>query len=529
MEVRAFVTLERSAMDSACIPHTALPGTSKLFGDLLYNFARVEKFYAHNPCDGGSFAAAAKQIQYPAERRAAMARALAGQNAPSELLTRFAQPETVVVVTGQQVGLFGGPAYTIYKALTAAKLAADLTAQGISAVPVFWMATEDHDFAEVNHTWVFNGEGHASRVGVEAAVVGQRPAGEYPVPHPPVDALLAAMRGLPEADAVAAIVREAYRPGATMGAGFRALIVKLLERVGVLTLDPLDPAVRAVGAPLLAEAVKKAPALKSALLARGQELSAAGYHAQVLVEEKTSLFFLLENGQRQTLRLKDSECATLADRAADVSPNALLRPVWQDFMLPTVAYVGGPGELAYFAQSSVLYRELLGRMPVMLPRAFFTLLDARSAKLMQRFGLGLPGLMVHGEALKERIARQLVPESLGTDFEKTAAAVGENLELLRTRLLAFDPTLAAAAGKSAAKVRYQVEKLRSKAEREAFRRDQRAAADTAYLRGMVYPEGHLQERLHSILPFVAKYGVELVDRLYAEVNPLCPDHRVLTL
>ena len=295
-----------------------------------------------------------------------MAKALAGQNAPSELLTRFAQPDTVVVVTGQQVGLFGGPAYTLYKALTAAKLAADLTARGISAVPVFWMATEDHDFAEVNHTWVFNADGDASRVGVEAAVVGQRPAGEYPVPHPPVEALLAAMRGLPEADAIATMAREAYRPGATMGAGFRALILKLLERVGVLVLDPLDPAVRAVGAPLLADAVQKAPALKAALLARGKELSEAGYHAQVLVEDKTSLFFLLENGQRTTLRLKDAECASLADRAADVSPNALLRPVWQDFMLPTVAYVGGPGELAYFAQSAVLYRELLGRMPVML-------------------------------------------------------------------------------------------------------------------------------------------------------------------
>ncbi len=516
-------------MDSACIKHTDLPGTSKLFGDLLYNFARVAEFYAHDPSQAASFDAAAKQIQYPAERRAAMAKALAGQNPPSELLTRFAQPETVVVVTGQQVGLFGGPAYTIYKALTAAKLAANLTARGISAVPVFWMATEDHDFAEVNHTWVFNGDGHPARVGVEAAVVGQRPAGEYPVPHPPIDELRAAMTGFPETDAVIAAVKDAYRPGVTMGSGFRALVLKLLERVGVLVLDPLDPAIRAIGAPLMAEAVTKAPALKSALLARGQELSEAGYHAQVLVEEKTSLFFLLDKGQRTTLRLKDSECATLAARAADVSPNALLRPVWQDFMLPTIAYVGGPGELAYFAQSAVLYRELLGRMPVMLPRACFTVLDARSEKLMKRFGLSLPDLMVPGDALREKIAQQLVPATLGADFESTRAAVTENLDYLRAKLMEFDPTLAAAMEKSRTKVQYQVDKMKRKTARESLRRDERASADTSYLRGVVYPEGHLQERLHSILPFLAKYGMELVDKLYAEVKPECPDHRVITL
>ncbi|MEO5924017.1 MAG: bacillithiol biosynthesis cysteine-adding enzyme BshC [Bryobacteraceae bacterium] len=514
---------------SDCIPHTELPGTSKLFADLLYNYARVAKFYGHDPSQPSSFDAAAKQIQYPAERRAAMVKALAGQNAPSELLTRFAQPGTVAVVTGQQVGLFGGPAYTIYKALTAAKLAKNLTERGISAVPIFWMATEDHDFAEVNHTWVFDGEGHPSRVGVESDITGQKPAGNYPVLQPPIDALRAAMSGFEHTDAVIAAVKDAYPPGATMGAGFRALVLKLLERVGVLVLDPLDPAIRAIGAPFLAEAVKAAPELKAALLARGKELAAAGYHSQVLVEEKTSLFFLLDKGERKTLRLKDSECATLADRAADVSPNALLRPVWQDFMLPTIAYVGGPGELAYFAQSAVLYDKLLGRMPVMLPRACFTLLDARAEKLMKKFGLKLADVMVKRDELRARIAKQLLPSGLGAEFEMTSAQTLAGLDKLAASLQEFDPTLAAAMAKSRAKVLYQIEKLRRKTERETLRRDARATADAAYLTGLLYPEDHLQERLHSILPFLAKYGMDLVDRLYDEVKPECPDHRVLTL
>ena len=148
---------------------------------------------------------------------------------------------------------------------------------------------------------------------------------------------------------------------------------------------------------------------------------------------------------------------------------------------------------------------------------------------MKRFGLSLPDLMVPGDALREKIAQQLVPATLGADFESTRAAVTENLDYLRAKLMEFDPTLAAAMEKSRTKVQYQVDKMKRKTARESLRRDERASADTSYLRGVVYPEGHLQERLHSILPFLAKYGMELVDKLYAEVKPECPDHRVITL
>jgi bacillithiol biosynthesis cysteine-adding enzyme BshC len=456
-----------------------------------------------------------------------MARALAGQNPSGELLTRFAQPGTVAVVTGQQVGLFSGPAYTIYKALTAACIARTLSERGTPAVPVFWMATEDHDFAEVNHAWVFDAERRPVRLKTHTPASG-KPAGTYHLDQSPIGELRAALAGFPHAEEVVAAVADAYKPGVTMGAGFRALLLKLLERVGVLVLDPLDPAIREIGAPLIQDAVTAAPELKAALLARGGELAAAGYHAQVLVEEKTSLFFLLAHGERTTLRLKDSECATLANRAEAVSPNALLRPVWQDFMLPTVAYVGGPGELAYFAQSAVLYDRLLGRMPMVTPRGGFTLLDARSEKLLARFGLALPDVMVHAEALRKRIARTLVPDSLGTRFGEVSSEAGRLLDALASELQGFDPTLADATAKSRAKVLYQFERLRRKAEREALRRDTRATADTAYLRGLLYPEGHMQERLHSILPFLAQYGLDLVDRLYAQVRPECPDHRVMT-
>ena len=430
------------------------------------------------------------------------------------------------------MGLFSGPAYTLYKALTAARLAEDLNAGGIPAVPIFWLATEDHDFAEVDHVWIFDAAHSPVSLRTEAPAGWQgkqRPAGGFPVEHPPIAELRKALAGFAHGDEIIAAVAESYKPGVSMGAGFRALLVKLLGRIGMLVLDPLDPKLRAVGAPFMAEALAVAPDLKKSLLARNKELAAAGYHAQVNVEENTSLFFLLENGERNTLRKKDAEFAGFQDRAADVSPNALLRPVWQDYLFPTVAYVGGPAELAYFAQSQVIYDRLLGRMPVVVSRASFTLLDARAAKLMGRYGLTIPDTLTPEDSLKERIARTLIPEAVASLFEETSTEVTKRLDRLGDGLEKLDPTLAASSRKSRAKILYQFEKLRKKTERETLRRDARASEEARYLSALLYPHRHPQERFYSILPFLAQHGLDLVDRLYEVVQVDCPDHRVVTI
>ena len=480
-------------MQPACIRHTDLPGTSRLFGDFVYRFERVASFYQHNPQDPEAFARAASQVDYPADRRAAMVAALRAQNGDSESLRKLAQPGTVAVVTGQQVGLFSGPAYTVYKAMTAARMAQQLSERGIPAVPVFWLATEDHDFAEVNHAWMFGAAGEPVAVRMEQEAVGrQQPVGGITVSQPPLHQLRTALSGLPFADDVTAAVEQAYRPGATLGQGFQALMKTLLGKLDLLYLDPLDPAVRAVGAPLMAKALKIVPDLKARIIERNHELNAAGYHAQVHVDAKTSLFFLLENSGRSTLRLKDTEYAGLADRAAQVSPTALLRPIWQDYLLPTVAYVGGPGELAYLAQCEVGYRQLLGRMPVTMARSGYTLLDARSQKLLARYGLTVTQVMTHQTALRDRIAEKLVPADVAKTLETATAGITQHIDQVKSGLEAFDPTLSKAAGKSRAKILYQLEKLGKKTARETMRRDQRAASDTRYLGAMLYPHRHPQ-------------------------------------
>jgi bacillithiol synthase len=524
-------------MQPACIRYTELPGTSRLFADYSYHFDKVAPFYGHNPHDPESLKRAVAEIQFPVERRAALVAALKAQNGDSPALQRLAQPGTVAVVTGQQVGLLTGPAYTIYKAVTAAALANQLTDSGTPAVPVFWLATEDHDFPEIDHAWVFDGAGDSVvlRVTAPKEFSGKpRPAGTVPVVNFPLEQLRAALASFPYADEVMAAVEEAYKPGSsqggvTMGSGFRALLKKILSKLDLLYLDPLDPAIRKIWAPAIVDALKAAPRLKARLLDRTNELTAAGYHAQVHVEAKTSLFFLLENGERQTLRRKDSEYADLADRATDVSPNALLRPVLQDYLMPTVAYIGGPGELAYLAQSQVLYEELLGRMPVILSRSAFTVLDARSTKLMERYQMVTAQTFVSQEALKDRIAKALVPESVNTSLNSATSEVTKQVDRLKADLENFDPTLAAALGKSRAKILYQMEKIAKKTAREAMRRDQRAEADAHHLGSLLYPHRHLQERFYSILPFLAQHGMDLVDRLYDTVEIGCPDHRVFTI
>ena len=524
-------------MHCSCVRQTDLPHTSALFADVIYHPDRVAGFYWNKHHDFEAVLAAAREIDFPAEKRARLVSALQRCNPESESLRRLAEPGTVAVVTGQQVGLFSGPAYSIYKALTAVRLAESLTKAGVPAVPVFWLATEDHDFAEVNHAWVFDADHRPAKLEMRRPASSQ-PAGEVSLVDPPVRQLRAHLRGLPFGEEVADLVEESYRPGSTMGKAFGEILRQLLSQFDILQVNPLLPEFRELAAPCLRAAVEAAPALTEHLLERKRALEAAGYHAQVHVEPQTSLVFLLENGKRLTLRRHETNYVLngrnfsteeLMERAAALSPNALLRPVVQDSMLPTAAYVGGPAETAYLAQSEVIYRAILGRMPVAFPRLGFTLLDARSHKLMERYRLGLPDFFHGEEALRERIARTLIAPAVNTTLRETSSTVEGALARLGRELTGFDPTLVAALGRSGRKIQYQLSKLERKVGREAMRRDGQAARDAAVLSGLIYPERHLQERLYSILPFMAKHGLNLVPELYEAVDIACPDHRIVVL
>jgi uncharacterized protein YllA (UPF0747 family) len=248
--------------------------------------------------------------------------------------------------------------------------------------------------------------------------------------------------------------------------------------------------------------------------------------------------FLIEENMRVPLRWKNGRFFTRdASYTPDdldlldgrVSPNALLRPVMEDYLLPTAAYVGGPSEIAYMAQAQVLYENLLGRMPVVFPRNSFTLLDSRATKLLDRYGLRVPDLFSHEEKVTGLIASRLVPSQLMDEFASVRSTVSSALESLQASMRDFDPTLQSAAKKSTAKILYQIEKLSKKAARERLRQDERTKQDATYLMNVIYPHRRLQERFYSIIPFLAEHGLDLPQRLMNEVQLGCPDHMIRTI
>jgi bacillithiol biosynthesis cysteine-adding enzyme BshC len=530
-------------MECSCIRQTELPHTSKLFADLVYNFERVHDLYPWQPNSLEAVSRASQFVfpNFPNDRRAAIVRALTPLNQGDALVERslqkLATPGVVAIVTGQQVGLFSGPAYTVYKALTAIKIAAELEASGIPAVPVFWLATEDHDLAEVDHAWVYGGDYRPVRLQVKGpANNGTRPVGGVVPESFPLAELRTALEGLPFADEAHALIAGAYQPGQSMGSAFARVIRQMFAPYGLLMIDPMDTGVRAVAAPFMAEAVTRMPELVEVLIARNGELGARGYHAQVLVDKQTSLAFLLEGGHRIALRHSIGEfvahhrkwtAAELSARAAELSPNALLRPVMQDYLLPTAAYVGGPAELAYLAQSQVLYGKLLGRQPVAFPRAGFTILDERAAKRMTRYGLNLTSLFTSDQTLQATISARLVPTELRERLNTTERAVAAALDTLSADLGRFDVSLNGALSTSRRKIEYQIGKIGRKTASQIMARDAQAASDAKSMSGLVFPEKHLQERLYSIVPFLAKFGLGLIGDIYAKVDTGNPDHRLL--
>jgi uncharacterized protein YllA (UPF0747 family) len=501
-------------MESTCVRQNLIPGTSQFYTDYLYQFHRVGRFFPYSSWDPEQVIEAAHQVQYPAERRARLVAALREQNGDSPALDKLAQEGTVAVVTGQQVGFLSGPAYTVFKALTAVKLAARLNEKGVPAVPVFWLASEDHDFAEVDHAWVFNEESIPAKVGLTDAAVTGGPVGDVVLNAIPAEELRRALGNLPFAEDVMLRVEAAYHPGATLGSSFRKLVGEILQGLGLLFLDPLAPAIREISAPFLSDTVDRLPELIDALHQRNSELGQAGYHAQVHVEKDASLLFLLSDGRRTAIRRNGTNGAEqfvckdrtysgdqLKAMAARLSPNALLRPVMQDYLLPTVSY----------------------------PRNGFTLLDERSSKLLDKYGLRLPDVLDYQEKVRDRMAAKLVPAELTRRLDLLQAEFSKSLAGLQVDLRKFDPTLEAAAAKSAAKVQYQVQKLSRKTARETLRRNERASKDADFLIHSIYPHKHLQERFYSILPFLAKYGWDLPHQLLGMVQLSCPDHMIRTI
>jgi bacillithiol biosynthesis cysteine-adding enzyme BshC len=510
-------------MHCRALPIEALPHQPQLLIDYLNSYERVSGFYQHKP-QLESVLSVARDLQFPADRRSAVAAILRQQNellgsgsATRSNLDRF-EKGAAAIVSGQQVGLFGGPCYAVYKAIAAVRIAKELTEKGVDAVPVFWMATEDHDLDEVRRVSFFH-DGKLVKFELPAELGNNAPVGRIPL-GAEISALQAEAAKILGAGAeIAQTLSECYRPEETYGSAFGKMFARLLASLGLILLDPLDLRLHKIAQPIMAQAIEERDSLEQQLLDRGAALEKAGYPAQVKVTSQSTVLFHISRDGRQSITSDDGKFASgnkswtkaellreIHSQPENFSPNALLRPVIQDFLLPTVACVGGPSEIAYFAQSEVLYRNLLGRMPVMLPRAGFTLVDTKAQRILAHFGLTVEDVWHGPQELRKRISKASVPENVSSLLQDGGSEIKKRLEQWAHVVSVLDPTLQDAVETAQKKIAYQTEQLQQKIGRALDQKQNVIAAKEQFLSNLLYPEKSLQSRELCFLPFAVRWG-----------------------
>lgn len=544
-------------MKSHCLPFSRIPHTTPLFTDFLAYSSNVQPFYPHSPHFSEWLKAEASAVQYDDLRRERVSAILRRQNeswdASSQTVANLERLRrgAVAVVTGQQVGLFGGPMFSVYKALTAVRLAEEATAAGVDAVPVFWLATYDHDLAEVNHVSMPGPDGLLRTLATSS----------HSIPGAPVSAVRLGDEILPVVEEAVLLLgdseasqflRESYRPGETLGTAFARFYARLFAAWGVILLDASDPELHRVAEPIYLAAVERAEELETALLLRGDALESAGYFQQVKVTPSSVLLFALRDGARTAIH-KSTEGVyhapefkigsqagaeklstdELLDRITaapeNFSPNVLLRPVVQDFLLPTLAYTGGSAEAAYFAQAGAVYEKILGRVTPLVPRFSATLVEPKVQRWLRQYDISVVDVLHGSESLRRTLAARTLPADLQSAFDRVNKSVEESFSGLHAELAKLDPTLVEASQTGASKVRYQLDRLRERAMAAELRRSEIVSRHAESLVQALYPEGALQERGVAGAYYMARHGTELVKNLHDSMRTDCLDHQIVEL
>ena len=531
-----------------CHSTTTVPGTSRLFADFCAGEERARQFYGP----------AREWKERPAvpTHIAELAELLAAQNSGQErgqavgdalaALTAGAG----VVVTGQQVGLFGGPLYTALKAATAVARAREATAAGKPHVAIFWLATEDHDFEEIDHV-TFPARRELKKLKYGRAPEIARPVGGVVLDETLLPLLEQAWELVGSSDAMEALAA-AYKPGQTFAEAFAEFYGKMFAAQGLLVLDAGGRAAHRMGARVLRAALEQADELHAGLMERNAALEAAGYHAQVAVAAESSLLFLIDDKTGARVALKrtaakagepkgawqagrtsystDELVGILEAEPERISPSALLRPVFQDELLGTSLTIGGPAEIAYFAQSAVLFERILGRMTPAEARLSATLIEPAVAELLRRHGLEPEG--VFGETT-DSLAQRLGAGAMPVEGKRKLAAAGQALDAELEPLLAWMRGLDAGLGRSgetaACKMRYQMNRLRRLAANFQLQKEESLRRHAEAICQSLYPGGALQERVHGAAYYFGRYGLELAERLTERAAENCAGHQVVWL
>lgn len=535
-----------------------VPNQSKLFVEYQKNPLALKKYY---PQAVESHTQISRQIpevlkNYKADRGALcdiLEEANRANGASEETLKNLnllREDDCVAVVTGQQAGLFTGPLYTIYKALSAVRLTECLRGRGYKAVPVFWIATEDHDFEEVSKAEVIGKQGELVKLKNEPKRCYENlPVGYVKLDDSidkTVEELFDALPRTEFTEEVKKIIEESWTPGVDYGDAFARLLTKILGKYGLVLLCPLDERLKKLAAPVYVEAVKKSDEIVSALIKRSEELKENGYHAQVLItpdyfplfwQSKDKTRHALKKSPEGTYKVKDSEREFNLEELSEIaarepqrfSPSVVLRSVVQDYLLPTVCYFGGAAEIAYFAQSAEVYRILERPVTPIFHRQSFTIVESKHAKTLEKYDLQLKDLFAGVHNILPQIVEKHLNREMGRLFAEVEEKINIELNRLDQSLTAYEPTLAENLANRRRKIIYHVGNLRNKFHHAQMRKDAvvMRRIETAF--DALLPNKHLQERSLNITSLINNHGLYLLDWIYAAIDLDDKEHRIIYL
>lgn len=540
------------------LPFPELPHQSRLFIEYQRDPVSLNKFYPNAVASCDRIPEFIPEVLANCRTdRAALCEALIEFNGEIrsgvktfENIELLREPDTVAVVTGQQAGLFTGPLFTIYKALSAIKMAEFLNANGAKAVPVFWAANEDHDIDEVSQAYFIGNAGELGRAENRPGMyVKNSPVGRIKLDgsiHETIDKIFAQISHTELSAEVRGSIEKAWSEGTLFGTAFAKNLAGILADYGLIYIDPMNERLKALAAPVYVEAIEKTAEIVAGIRQRSSELVNEGYHAQVLVEDDYfPLFWHTDGGQRTALRkvgnnlygAKDEKCEfTLSELAAigkddpgRFSPGVMLRPVVQDYLLPTACYFGGAAEIAYFAQNSEAYRILGRPVTPILHRQSFTVVEAKHRRTLEKFGLEFSDMFEGIDATLESIGKRHLSPETAKIFAEVEETINAELNRLDQNLSPIDPTLATNLATRRRKIIYHIGALKKKAYLAQVRKDETVdrqirAAFTALL-----PKGQLQERVLNVNSFLNKYGPYFIDWIYEAIELKDKDHRIIYL
>ena len=529
------------------------PWIKPLAADYAFAYERLDDFFAGDPHSSDAWRAAIVRAQGAASARDRVVDVVAAQQehrqapaASRAALQTLRDSRTVAVLTGQQAGVFGGPLFTLLKALTAIRLAEQVrTEHGVPTVAVFWIDAEDHDWDEVKSCGVLDGDlvPHTVSVG-DPAGAHERPVARV-ILDATIDTAIAELERLLTptefTPALLGSLRSAYRQGLGTAEAFGRWLESVLGDRGLIVYDASDPAAKPLVGHIFARELEHAGETARAAAAAGDALQERGYHAQLTPHNDTVALFHLDGG-REPIR-SDSDGFRVGsvrhDRAALIeqartnpeafSPNVMLRPIVQDTIFPTICYVAGPNELAYLGQLKAVYAAFDVPMPLMFQRLTATLVDSNAMRFLTRHGFPLEQLQAQDEAALNDLLASHLPPGVEASLEQAGRTLRERMETLAGQVPQIDPTLEGATRSTLGRMEDDLKKLHAKVIQAAKRKDETLRRQFKHAQAQAFPAGHPQEREIGFLYFLNRCGPPLIDRLSRELLLDMGTHWVITV